>query len=142
LLYSLKNAMLQPLLQTDAPTAAAQLGKRTWSASRAQTVLFAAVIKSRTLAVLSAAVGILLAVSGLQVMRLHGCHMLGPPAAGRMQETAAHLQRPAEPVKLLYPVWWMAPFYTGSGELPWSDIRANSTSQIERQQVTQAGVFL
>jgi hypothetical protein len=97
--------MLQPLLQTDAPTAAAQPGR-----SRARTVLFAAVVTSRTHAILCVAVGILLAVSGLQVMRLHGWHMLGPPAAGSMQETAAHLQRPAEPVKLLYPVWWMAPF--------------------------------
>lgn len=56
-----------------------------------------------------------------------------------MQETAAHLQRPAEPVKLLYPVWWMAPFYTGSGESSWFTCMPWQQPRVIALQVTQAG---
>lgn len=31
--------------------------------------------------------------------------------------TTQLLQQLRSPVTLLYPVWWWAPFYTGSGEL-------------------------
>lgn len=59
-----------------------------------------------------AAVAVLLAAVGWQVMHLHGwqvLQLLRPPPAGVGADDV-------KAVKLQYPIWWHAPFYTGTGK--------------------------